>query len=142
MDDNRDDLTVIAAGYKDEMKRFIDSNPGLKSRFTSFIDFADYSPDEMQEIFLIFTKKEGYTLEDGCNERLTEIWNRACKDPSFGNGRGVLNVFEKTVLNLASRVVGIKKPQKEDLVLIISQDIPDFDDVIKDNKNIRRIGFV
>lgn len=142
MDDHRDDLVVIVAGYKDEMKRFIDSNPGLKSRFTGYIDFADYSPDEMQEIYSILIKKDGYSLNEGCMEKLMEIWNHACEDSSFGNGRGVRNVYEKTLVNLATRVVGANKLKKEDLVLILPQDIPDSKEVIGIAERKRRIGFL
>jgi len=97
MEDYRDRLVVVVAGYTNEMERFIDSNPGLKSRFTRFFYFDDYKPDELLQIFKIQSKSNKYKLEGNIDEVLldffTSFYNN--RNKSFGNGRFVRNIFEK-----------------------------------------------
>ena len=97
MEDYRDRLVVIVAGYTDEMERFVDSNPGLKSRFTKFYYFDHYKADELLEIFNIRLKANKYKLQEGASKILREFfadfYNNRTK--SFGNGRFVRNVFQK-----------------------------------------------
>ena len=131
MEDNRDSLVVIIAGYPNEMKRFIDSNPGLQSRFTRYINFPDYTPDELVRIFYMYMKKNEYTLsKDGdalLSEKLEYIV--AHKDRNFGNARYVRNVFEKAIQQQANRLAkqtGLSKGQlteltKEDLEYAFSE---------------------
>lgn len=131
MEDNRDRLVVIIAGYPNEMKRFIDSNPGLQSRFTRYINFPDYTPDELVRIFYMYMKKNEYTLsKDGeamLRERLEYIV--AHKDRNFGNARYVRNIFEKAIQQQANRLAkqtGLSKGQlteltKEDLEYAFSE---------------------
>lgn len=106
MEDNRNRLVVVLAGYSEEMKRFIDSNPGLQSRFTRYIHFADYTAVELKQIFMLNVKKNQYILEPKGEEKLSNILNYAVghKDKSFGNGRYVRNLFEKTIQNQAIRL--------------------------------------
>ena len=124
MEDRRDDLVVIVAGYPDLMQEFIDSNPGIKSRFTKYIRFPDYDSTELHQIFLGLTKKDGFSLEDGTEQKLSDLWEKASKDKKFGNGRGVRNVYEEVLTNQSSRVIKIVNPSKEDLLLIKKEDIP------------------
>jgi len=108
MEDYRDRLVVIIAGYKNEMQRFIDSNPGLQSRFNRYIDFPDYSPQELVDIFKMYMKKNQYTLADDAEEYLRESFDYVVehKDRNFGNARFARNVFEKSIQAQANRLAG------------------------------------
>ena len=108
MEDDRDKLVVIIAGYTNEMKRFIDSNPGLQSRFNRYINFPDYTADELVDIFKMYVKKNEYTIGWEALEMLNEKLNYAVehKDRNFGNARYVRNVFEKAIQAQANRLSG------------------------------------
>jgi len=126
MEDNRDNLVVIIAGYIDEMRIFIDSNPGIKSRFNQYIEFNDYIPSELLEIFELQAKKLDYTTTTEVENKLTELFTSAFlnRDKSFGNGRYVRNIFEKTLEKQANRIAGIPTLTKEILTTITIEDIP------------------
>ena len=106
MEDNRDDFIVIVAGYTDLMEQFLDSNPGLRSRFNKFIEFCDYSEDELLSIFMKFCTDNGFSCSDECEEKLKSSFSSMCrnKDPHFSNGRTVRNMFEKTMARQANRI--------------------------------------
>ncbi|WP_049946273.1 AAA family ATPase [Butyrivibrio sp. WCD2001] len=106
MEDYRDDLAVIVAGYDDLMEEFINSNPGLKSRFNRYIHFDDYSEEELQKIFFSLCEKHRYILSDTAKEKMEEYfkWIAGNSDANFGNGRGVRNIFEKILENQANRI--------------------------------------
>lgn len=106
MEDNRDNLVVIVAGYTREMKDFIDSNPGLQSRFTRYINFPDYSADELFDIFMTRVNKYSYKLDADAERYLRDNLKQtvATKSKNFGNGRYVRNLFEKTISNQANRL--------------------------------------
>ena len=125
MEDDRDRLIVILAGYKDEMKTFIDSNPGLQSRFNRYIDFPDYSAEELMQIFCFNVKKSDYILTDEAKQKLQNLLIEVVKnkDKNFGNARFVRNIFEKTLEHQANRLAEIKNPTDEELKNIIAQDI-------------------
>lgn len=125
MEDDRDRLVVILAGYTDDMKRFIDSNPGLQSRFNRYIEFPDYSADELFQIFESSTKKYEYKLTDTASEFLKEVLNKAVegKDKNFGNGRYVRNLFERVVENQANRISIVPDITAESLATIEEEDI-------------------
>ncbi|MBO4660468.1 MAG: AAA family ATPase [Prevotella sp.] len=125
MEDYRDRLVVIIAGYKNEMQRFIDSNPGLQSRFNRYIDFPDYSGDELAEIFKMYMKKNQYELTPEAERYLKEQFNYAVahKDRNFGNARYARNVFEKTIQQQANRLEGKKNLSERDLVQITAEDL-------------------
>ena len=108
MEDDRDKLVVIIAGYTNEMKRFIDSNPGLQSRFNRYINFPDYTAEELVDIFKMYVKKNEYTIGWEAMEMLNEKLNYAVehKDRNFGNARYVRNVFEKAIQAQANRLSG------------------------------------
>ena len=126
MEDSREDIVVIAAGYENLMEKFINSNPGLKSRFKTFIKFDDYVPDELYKIFMGYCKSEEYTVETSAQKMLlkliTNIYNNRSED--FGNGREVRNLFEKIVTNQSKRVATIACPTKKDLMEIKMEDLP------------------
>ena len=107
MEDNRDSLVVIIAGYSDEMKRFIDSNPGLQSRFNRYIKFPDYTGEELSDIFTkIYMKKNQYTFAPGAADYLHQRMDSAVlyKSRNFGNARFARNLFEKSIQQQANRV--------------------------------------
>lgn len=119
MEDHRDDLVVIVAGYTDLMEEFLSSNPGLKSRFNNFIDFDDYDPDELVAILESMCKKYQYQLSAGAKEAATEFFKHRCehKPENFANARDVRNFIEKAIINHACRVVKLKSVDE----LILSQ---------------------
>lgn len=106
MEDYRDELIVIVAGYKDEMETFTEANPGLRSRFSTYINFNDYDPDELLQILDILCKKSEYNLTDEARSRAREVFSDATISAGneFGNGRYVRNLFESTVRNQAMRL--------------------------------------
>lgn len=125
MEDHRDDLIVIVAGYKDEMQHFLKANTGLVSRFNKFIDFPDYSLEELIEIFHGMAYRAGFIVEDtatlALQEALETLDERAWK--SFGNARGIRNTFEKIVVNQANRIVTYQEPTVLQLTMICREDI-------------------
>ena len=104
MEDNRHRLVVIVAGYPRLMYRFLESNPGLRSRFSREIDFPDYETDELVEIFGRFAAESEYTLADGAEEALRGIFERAERDDSFGNARFARTLFEQSLNAQALRL--------------------------------------
>ncbi len=132
MEDHRDRLVVIVAGYTDEMKRFIESNPGLKSRFSRYFYFDHYTPDEMIAIFDIFCKNAAYTVDDDARASMKALLEHfyALRDRSFGNGRLVRNLFEKIVERQANRIASITPLTEELLCTIREADIPEKEDIV------------
>ncbi|MEW6156598.1 MAG: AAA family ATPase [Verrucomicrobiota bacterium] len=108
MEDNRDRLIVIVAGYPEEMERFIYSNPGLHSRFTRIIEFPDYSPQELCRIFSLMCRKNGLTLTPGLKEKILHhfTWLHEQRGENFGNARLVRNCFETVITAQATRLAG------------------------------------
>ncbi len=107
MEDERDRLVIVVAGYPDEMKRFINSNPGLKSRFNRYFWFDHYSADELMQLFRIFAEQSDYMTDgdaEGLLQKYFEYLHRT-RDKSFGNGRAVRNVFEKIIKAQSKRIL-------------------------------------
>jgi len=126
MEDNRDDIVVIVAGYTELMEDFVDSNPGLRSRFNKYLNFEDYSSNEMTEIFKLNCKKGLYTLDDEAEELLREFFESKVSDAaSFGNARGVRNTFEKVLASQADRLATIENVSRDDLIRITVNDVKD-----------------
>lgn len=125
MEDNRDSLVVIVAGYTNEMQRFVDSNPGLKSRFTRYINFPDYSSQELFDIFMSRMNKYSYKFDPDAEKFLRQNLTEtvAHKTRNFGNGRYVRNLFEKTITNQANRLGKKKDATPEELSQITLSDI-------------------
>ena len=124
MEDHRDDLVVIVAGYDDLMEDFVHSNPGLESRFNRFLHFEDYSMDEMMEIFKMQCKKGCYELQPEADEAVRAFIRRENDGGiSFGNARGVPNVFEKILVQQANRLAGLETVTKEMLTQITEADV-------------------
>lgn len=124
MEDHRDDLVVIAAGYDGLMDDFIHSNPGLESRFNRFVHFEDYTVDEMMRIFKTQCKKGCYILEGQAEEQVRKfIMRENTNSISFGNARGVRNIFEQVLVNQANRLAAMETVTKEDLMAITAADV-------------------
>lgn len=123
MEDNRENLVVIVAGYENEMKDFINSNPGLSSRFNKYINFADYTSDELFEIFMLLVNKNGFIVEEETGVIMKSFLAGKSKEENFGNGRGVRNCFEKLLEIQANRVVEISDILDKDLQTILADDV-------------------
>ena len=125
MEDYRDRLVVIVAGYKDEMQRFMDSNPGLQSRFNRYIDFPDYTAAELADIFKMYMKNNEYTLGNGAEAFLKQQFDYALahKDRNFGNARFARNVFEKAIQQQANRLEGRSSLTEKELTELTIEDL-------------------
>ena len=125
MEDNRDKLVVIMAGYKDEMKDLLDLNPGFESRINFNVEFNDYNEDELLSIFKKLCKKEKYTISHNAYKELKEVLKEAVKnkDKNFGNGRYVRKLFESIKMKQASRVISDNLNEKKEVLRITSDDI-------------------
>ncbi|MBR2672361.1 MAG: AAA family ATPase [Oscillospiraceae bacterium] len=125
MEDHRDDLVVIVAGYDELMYRFINSNPGLKSRFNKYFHFDDYTPDELWKIFLRFAGKGSYTVSPEAEELLKDHLSTIymLRGINFGNARDVRNLFEKIIAQQANRIVSIENPTNEQILEITAEDL-------------------
>lgn len=125
MEDHRDDLIVIVAGYTDLMGDFIHANPGLESRFNKYFYFEDYDGKQLAEIFRSVCKKNGYTLDEETDQAAAEafqvMYDR--RDENFGNARDVRNVFEAAVARQANRVAAMDAPKMEDLMALTVADL-------------------
>ena len=123
MEDYRDDLVVIVAGYVDEMKQFIAMNPGLRSRFNKYINFENYSANEMLDIFKLSCEKTKFILSAEAEESALTYFEQNQDDPTFGNARGVRNFFDKVVTNQATRILTIQNPSEEEFRTLNKEDI-------------------
>lgn len=141
MEDFRDDFAVVVAGYDEPMQVFIDSNPGLRSRFNRYFHFDHFSPDELFAIFEIYCKKSDFILTEEAKEKLKDTFELLYekRDDSFGNARVIRNIFEKCIQKQANRIVKIKRVTKKALSNITEEDIPEpmeiLDQVFFKNKN-------
>lgn len=133
MEDDRDRLVVIVAGYTKEMKDFIETNPGLESRFTNYINFPDYSADELYQIFMMRANKFSYVLTPDADAFLKASLEEtvANKSRNFGNGRYVRNVFEKCITNQANRLAKMSSPSADDLQTLTREDVAKAVSVVK-----------
>lgn len=125
MEDHRGDLVVIVAGYTAEMRLFLNSNPGIRSRFNKFIEFPDYSVEELAQIFDYICVQSSYTLNDAGKQELHSILERvtARRDPGFGNARAVRNYFEQAIAHHANRMAAKTAPTMEELTTLTEEDL-------------------
>jgi hypothetical protein len=126
IEDHRDDFLVVVAGYTEPMKRFLDSNPGLRSRFNRFIQFDDYSQEELFQILERQCSEHGYKLAPAAAEYARDLFKRMHENrgPDFANGRAVRNAFEQALSMHANRVGPLKDPSDEVLCTLQVEDIP------------------
>lgn len=125
MEDYRERLVVIVAGYNHEMSRFIESNPGLQSRFTRYFTFEDYRPNELVAIFQEICNVHHYqvnkTVEKALLTKFTKLFEQ--RDKNFGNARLVRNLFEKTIERQATRLTKVSELNQDNIVTIMAEDI-------------------
>jgi Holliday junction resolvasome RuvABC ATP-dependent DNA helicase subunit/nitrous oxidase accessory protein NosD len=124
MEDHRDEVVVIAAGYPGDMERFIDSNPGLASRFTRTLTFEDYSSAELVSIVAHLARQYDYHLADDTVEQLLEYFEDFPRGERFGNGRTARQVFQRMTEQQAQRVARLATPLTEDLTMVRPEDLP------------------
>ena len=125
MENHRDEVVVIFAGYPDKMENFLQKNPGLRSRIAYHVPFDDYSIDELCSITDLIAKQKGLILADDAKEKLRGIYDIAIRDDDFGNGRYVRNILEKAKMAQASRLVTMDYDSitMEDVKTIVASDI-------------------
>ena len=124
IEDRRDRIVVVMAGYPDEMDELIGANPGLRSRFPKVIHFPDYTTDELLQIMASLGERGGYALSPGAQAR-ARLWLDAVpRDKGFGNGRTARNLFEHAVSTQATRLAPVEDPTDAQLTTLESDDIP------------------
>ncbi|MEV1023361.1 right-handed parallel beta-helix repeat-containing protein [Streptomyces sp. NPDC050264] len=125
MEDQRDSVVVIVAGYTAEMERFLSVNPGVASRFSRTITFSDYVPDELLHIVEQQADEHEYRLASGTPEALLKYFTALPKGPAFGNGRTARQTFESMVERHAGRVAQVDEPSTDELTLLYPDDLPE-----------------
>jgi Holliday junction resolvasome RuvABC ATP-dependent DNA helicase subunit len=126
MEDRRDRIVLVVAGYTGEMQTFLDANPGLRSRFPTVIEFPDYTTEELVRIVCRIGEKQRYELDDGAEAKLRRVIDAAPRGKGFGNARMARNLYEAAVNRHASRVMRLDDPPTEaDLTTLVAGDIPD-----------------
>ncbi len=127
MENNRDNVIVIFAGYRDRMEDFLAKNEGLRSRIAFHVDFPDYDADELTGILTLMAKERGYQMDESILARTREIFQGACREKEFGNGRFVRNLLEQAVLKQSQRIMGngAGQPMTREALLKLEPD--DFD---------------
>ena len=140
MENHRDDVIVIFAGYTDPMHRFLDRNPGMLSRIAFQVEFEDYTTDELCEIANLMVSKKQMTITDAAIKKLRKNFDIVCEESDYGNGRFVRKTLEEAEMNLAERILQFKESEiTTELITTIEEcDIPD---LCTRNKIIRQIGF-
>ena len=138
MENNRDDVIVILAGYKDRMDDFMERNEGLKSRIPYVVDFPDYDADELTDIFRYMTDKEGFTVTEGAVRTAHFIFERMSKITNFGNGRYVRNLVDNAISNQSLRLSrehdDVDCVPKEDLFALTEEDITEPETDLKETR--------
>jgi hypothetical protein len=126
MEDRREDLIVIVAGYTGKMQEFLDSNPGLRSRFNRHLHFDDYSTAELVKIFQVFCRKADFRVTAEAEQALAALFELLCaaRDETFGNARTARNLFEAAISKQANRIVSLPEVSKETLTTIEAADVP------------------
>lgn len=125
MEDNRDKLVVIVAGYTELMEEFLTSNPGLKSRFNKFIYFKDYNPEELTKIYEMRCETHRFSLTDSAREKIVAYFTKKClaREDNFSNAREARNLFERTITAQANRLARLKEVTDEQLIAIEAEDV-------------------
>lgn len=127
MENYRNDVIVIFAGYPDKMERFLEKNEGLRSRIAFHVDFPDYNAEELCDILKLMSKEKGYVLDEEAEKKCRLIFDCACKNAEFGNGRFVRNVLEQAIIKQSSRIVSEHQNETFDKQIISTLSASDFD---------------
>ncbi|MFL5381418.1 MAG: AAA family ATPase [Longimicrobiaceae bacterium] len=139
MEDHREDFAVIVAGYEEEMQYFIESNPGLRSRFKTYVNFPDYRSTELTEIFVRMAEDVGLHLAEGAREAAENVFTRAAGKRDFGNARFARSLFEQAYGRMAARAAADGAVTVEELTTLLPEDIDE--DLSMLAKERPRIGF-
>lgn len=139
MEDYRESLAVIAAGYSEEMGHFVGANPGLRSRFKTYIDFPDYTPVELVQIFERLAAESGIQLAEGVTQKAEAVMRDAVEHADFGNGRFVRSLFEQAYARMAGRAAADGRVSLSELKSFIPDDLLLNIDSVR--REARRIGF-
>ena len=144
MENHRDDVIVIFAGYNDKMKSFLDRNEGLLSRIAFHLNFPDYNSQELIDILKLMADNKGYKLTDDVIEECRKIFDKACGKENFGNGRFVRNLLEQAEMKQAQRIFKASNGKKIDKEQLIHLSIEDFKGALSEvyKKNNSKIGFL
>ena len=143
MENHRDDVIVIFAGYPDEMHKFIEKNEGLKSRIAFHVDFDDYTENELWDILKLMAKDSGYRLTGECEDKCLSLFKKAVKAENFGNGRYVRNIFEHAIMKQAGRLAKRNRKYSKDAIIKLLPE--DFEETFMsdDSKSVKMaMGFV
>ncbi len=144
MENYRDEVMVIFAGYPDRMKDFIDKNEGLKSRIAFYVDFPDYSVEELLLIMDLMVKKREYTLTEAARKKAKALMQKGCSNKDFGNGRFVRNVVEQAImkqsLRLYEEIQSGKDISDEELSLLREEDL-EVEDILPKEESKHIVGF-
>ena len=127
MENHRDDVIVILAGYPDKMESLLAQNEGLRSRIAFHLDFPDYSAEELLQILELMAKEKGYKLNDSIKIKCGKIFDLACHNKEFGNGRFVRNLLEQAILKQSDRIIRTNKNGKVDRKVLSTLMSVDFD---------------
>ncbi|NUR95117.1 MAG: AAA family ATPase [Kribbellaceae bacterium] len=125
MEEHRDDLVVVLAGYTEPMEKLFQVNPGLRSRIPNSVEFPDYSEPELEQIFEYLSGKAGYLVADGVVAKIAGLLQKLRNAPDFGNGRDVRNLFEATVSQQAVRINALREPSVEQVRTLTPADVPE-----------------
>ncbi len=127
MEDHRDDLIVIVAGYTGPMENFMASNPGLESRFNKYFFFPDYNGEQLMAIFRKQCQKNSYTMSEEAEKAAAALFTQLYEErnENFGNGRDVRNCFEDMIVRQSNRVAAMEAPTKDDLMTVLPEDLQD-----------------
>ena len=139
MEDHREDLVVIVAGYDDEMRQFVASNSGLKSRFSRFLHFPDYNADELTQIFSAFARDASVRLGEGVEDCARGLFVHGSRSEGFGNARFARTLFEEAFANMAARAFEDDRIDEGELELMIVDDLPA--PGVHRTVELRRVGF-
>ena len=141
MENNREDMVVIFAGYPNEMENFLSRNPGLRSRIAYHVPFDDYDANELFDITELLAKNKGLSLGKGVKEKLLDMFGQVVNQKDFGNGRYARNVLEKAKMKQASRLVSMNCEEvTRDMVIMLLPEDFEMPSVMK--RQERKIGFV
>ena len=126
MENHRDDVIVIFAGYPDRMEQFLKTNEGLRSRIAFHLEFPNYNAEELWQIMELMIQERGYSTVEGTREKCMDVFQKACEIDDFGNGRFVRNYLDQVVLKQAQRLMppgrNVKTPSKKKCRELITED--------------------
>lgn len=143
MENNRDSVIVIFAGYPEKMMDFLDKNEGLRSRIAFHIDFPDYNAEELTEIIKLMAREKGYQIDIEIEKKCMDIFRDACCQPEFGNGRYARNLLEQAIMKQSMRIFKENKGKTLDKKTLMAMDVSDFEvNVIPKKEEKPVIGFV